>query len=177
MTEGVGVHLDRIGERAHVAGMTDPASRPNSIPWPPLLLVAAALGAIGFGRLAPLPWPGVGDLAARSIGLGIGALGVALAVWAIATMVRAGTAVRPDRGASVLVTEGPFRRFRNPIYLADTMILLGLAELSKNIWFAIFALLFAILVTWLAILPEERHLEARFGDEYRAYKERSRRWI
>ena len=57
------------------------------------------------------------------------------------------------------------------------MILLGLAEVTKNIWFAILAPLFAILVTWLAIIPEERHLEARFGDAYRSYKERSRRWI
>lgn len=128
-------------------------------------------------RLSPLRWPGVDDLAARSIGLGIGALGLLLAAWAIASMVRAGTAVRPDRGASVLVTTGPFLRFRNPIYLADVMILLGLAEATKNIWFAVLAPLFAILVTWLAILPEERHLEARFGEDYRAYKERSRRWI
>jgi protein-S-isoprenylcysteine O-methyltransferase Ste14 len=157
--------------------MSDPAKRPNSVPWPPLLLVGAAGGAVVCGRLIPLPWPGIADPMARAIGLGIGALGLLLAVWAIVTMVRAGTAVRPDRGASVLVTSGPFVRFRNPIYLADTMILLGLAEVTKNAWFVIFALLFAILVTWLAILPEERHLEARFGEAYRAYKERSRRWI
>lgn len=157
--------------------MIDPTTRPSSIPWPPLLLAAAAAGAVAMGRVRPLGWPGVDDLAARTIGLGIGALGLLLAAWAIVTMARAGTAVRPDRGADVLVTSGPFQRFRNPIYLADTMILLGLAELTKNIWFAIFAVLFAILVTWLAILPDERHLEARFGEAYRAYKERSRRWI
>jgi len=157
--------------------MSDPASRPNTIPWPPLLLVAAVACSVLLGRVYPLRWPGVDDFAARSIGLGIGALGVLLAVWAIWTMVRAGTAVRPDRGASVLVTTGPFVRFRNPIYLADTMILLGLAEATKNIWFAILAPVFVIVVTWLAILPEERHLEARFGEAYRAYKERSRRWI
>ena len=57
------------------------------------------------------------------------------------------------------------------------MILLGAAELTKNIWFVVCAALFAILVTVLAILPEERHLEARFGDDYREYKSRSRRWL
>jgi protein-S-isoprenylcysteine O-methyltransferase Ste14 len=41
----------------------------------------------------------------------------------------------------------------------------------------ILALPFAVLVTWLAILPEERHLEERFGDAYRDYKARTRRWI
>jgi protein-S-isoprenylcysteine O-methyltransferase Ste14 len=49
--------------------------------------------------------------------------------------------------------------------------------MTKNIWFAILALLYAALVTWLAILPEERHLEAKFGDAYRAYKATTRRWI
>ena len=60
---------------------------------------------------------------------------------------------------------------------ADVMILLGAAELSKNIWFVIGAAVFGVLVTVLAILPEERHLEARFGDAYRNYKQRSRRWL
>ncbi len=157
--------------------MTDPAQSPNTIPWPPLLLVATAATGVLFGRIHPIRWPGLDDTAARAIGLGIGVLGIALAVWAILTMLRARTAVRPDRAATTLVTWGPFARFRNPIYLADVLILLGLAELTKNVWLVAGALLFAILVTWLAILPEERHLEARFGDAYMAYKERSRRWI
>ncbi len=66
---------------------------------------------------------------------------------------------------------------RNPIYIADVLMLLGVAELTKNVWFAIFAVAFVPLVTWLAILPEERHLEDRFGDTYRAYKASTRRWF
>jgi protein-S-isoprenylcysteine O-methyltransferase Ste14 len=54
---------------------------------------------------------------------------------------------------------------------------IGLAELAKNVWIAVLAIPFAILVTWLAILPEEVHLEARFGDAFRDYKARTRRWI
>jgi protein-S-isoprenylcysteine O-methyltransferase Ste14 len=75
------------------------------------------------------------------------------------------------------VTTGPFQRFRNPIYLAHVMILLWLAEYSKNPWFILAAFVHAILVTTLAIIPEERHLEARFGEAYTEYKARSRRWI
>lgn len=157
--------------------MTEKPSRPSSIPWPPILLIGAVCMAWGLGRVLPVRWPGLNDLPARSIGLGVGALGILLAVWAVITLVRAKTTVRPDAAASVLVTTGPFARFRNPIYLADAMILLGLAEVTKNIWFAAVAPLFAILVTWLAIIPEERHLEERFGEAYRAYRERSRRWI
>ena len=156
---------------------TDPTSRPSDIPWPPLLLLTALVAAWLLGRAWPLPWPGLDDLPARVIGYGVGLAGIALAAWAIVTLARAGTTVRPDRGSDTLVTTGPYARWRNPIYLADAMILLGLAELSHNIWLAILTPVFAAAVTWLAILPEERHLETRFGDAYLAYKTRARRWL
>lgn len=168
--------LDRLNAAATLWRMT-PTTAPSRIPWPPILLIAIVLAAVAMARLLPVSWPGVHDLPARVIGIGLGLSGLGLAGWAIQTLVKARTTVRPDRATSVLVTSGPFVRFRNPIYLADVLILLGLAELTKNIWLVIGAGLFAVLVTWLAILPEERHLEATFGDAYRAYKARSRRWV
>ena len=101
------------------------------------------IASIALGYLAPLGWPGTDDLAARTIGLTIGAAGVALLVWAIMTLRRHGTTVLPDVGATALVTDGPYWRYRNPIYLADAMILLGIAELTKNIWFVVAAAAFA----------------------------------
>ena len=151
--------------------------RPSAIPWPPIILVAAILAAILLGRLMPLTWPGLDDTPARIIGLSIGALGIALIAWSGWTMHRARTTILPHRGSDALVTAGPFWRFRNPIYLGDTMIILSLAELTKNVWFVPAAIAFALLVTFLAILPEERYLEARFGDAYRTFKARSRRWL
>lgn len=153
------------------------ADRPSSVPWPPILLIMLAVSAWLLGRTYPIAWPGLDDTAARVIGLGIGLGGIVLAVWAVWTMHQARTSIRPDRGAAHLVTSGPFQRFRNPIYLADVMILLGVAELTKNVWFVAAAAVFGVLVTWLAILPEERHLERQFGDDYRTYKARSRRWL
>jgi protein-S-isoprenylcysteine O-methyltransferase Ste14 len=155
----------------------DIGERPSATPWPPIILASLVAAAIALGYLTPLPWPGLDDAAARMIGLGIGAAGVALLVWAIATLRSHGTTLLPDAGATHLVTSGPYRRFRNPIYLADAMIILGVAELTKNIWLVIAAALFAALVTWLAILPEERHLARRFGQAYLDYKAKSRRWI
>ena len=151
--------------------------RPSSVPWPPILLVAVIVLASSFNQLMPIPWPGQNDIAARVIGLAIGAGGILLAVWSISTLHRAKTTIKPHKGSDHLVTNGPFTRFRNPIYLADVMILLGLAELTNNIWFAAAAALFGVLVTWLAILPEERYLQSRFGDAYSTYKARSRRWL
>jgi protein-S-isoprenylcysteine O-methyltransferase Ste14 len=140
-----------------------------------LVLVIAV--ALVLARAWPLAWPGVDDSAARSVGLALGGGGVLLAGWAAWTLYRAGTTIMPHRASDALVTTGPFARLRNPIYVADVMILFGVAELTKNIWFVIGAAVFAVLVTFLAILPEERHLEARFGDAYRDYKARSRRWL
>lgn len=155
----------------------DSADRPSHVPWPPLLLAGGVVAALALGHLAPVSWPGLDDAPAHAIGLGIGAAGIALLVVSILTLRRHGTTVRPDAAADSLVTTGPYRRFRNPIYLADCLILLGLAEVTKNVWFVAAAALFAVLVTWLAILPEERYLQRRFGAAYLDYKAKSRRWI
>jgi len=155
----------------------DTGDRPSTVPWPPILLVGVIVAAIALGYFAPLPWPGLDDAPAHGIGLAIGAGGLVLLVWALLTLRSHGTTMLPDVGASHLVTTGPYRRFRNPIYLADAMLLLGVAELTKNVWLVVAAAVFAILVTFLAILPEERHLERRFGRSYLEYKSKSRRWI
>lgn len=151
--------------------------RPSRFPWPPVLLAAIVVAAWVAQTIVPLPWPGVGDTASRIAGLGLGAAGLLLMIWAVITLRRAGTTVMPNAAAARLVTDGPFRYRRNPIYLADMLILLGIAELMRNVWLVLLTPVFGLLVTWLAILPEEQHLEARFGDAYRAYKERTRRLI
>ena len=163
-----------------VESMTQPNASPTplpGIPWPPILLACAVVGAFGLGRAIPLAWPGVDDAATQLVGYAFGLAGMALLVWSVVTLQRHGTTVRPDRPASTLVTDGPFRFRRNPIYLAHLLILLGMAELTKNVWFAILVVPYALLITWLAIGPEERHLEDQFGDAYRDYKERTRRLL
>ena len=151
--------------------------RPTTIPWPPVLIVAFIAAALSMGRVLPLPWPGLDDLGARIVGLAFGAAGLALMAWGFVTLLRAGTTFMPNRRVDRLVTEGAFGFRRNPIYMGEVLLFLGLAELTHNIWFAIAAPLFAIAIQVLAILPEERHLEERFGQAYLDYKERTRRWF
>lgn len=151
--------------------------RPSAFPWPPVLWFGAMALAWAAQQVWPVAWPGVDDRAAHTVGWGLGIGGLGLFIWAFMTLRAAGTTILPDKGSDVLVTAGPFRRLRNPIYLAQVMILLWLAEVSKNPWFLLFAVVHGILLTALAIIPEERHLEARFGDAYADYKARSRRWI
>jgi protein-S-isoprenylcysteine O-methyltransferase Ste14 len=156
---------------------TPTTSRPSAIPWPPVLFVATLVLGWLAGRLYPLPWPGYNDPPARVIGYGLGVAGIALMVWGLITLSRAGTTVLPNKGADQLVTDGPFRFRRHPIYIADALILLGLAQVTLNIWLAILAPVFAVAVFKLAIEPEERHLEERFGQAYLDYKERTRAWF
>jgi protein-S-isoprenylcysteine O-methyltransferase Ste14 len=156
---------------------TPQADRPAAVPWPPILIGAVLAAGAMLGRLCPLAWPGMDDLPARIIGYGIGAAGIALMAWGFLSLQRGGTTVLPNRRADRLVTEGAFRFRRNPIYMGEVLVFLGLAELTHNIWFAILAPLFAIALYGLAIRPEERHLETRFGQAYLDYKERTRRWF
>jgi protein-S-isoprenylcysteine O-methyltransferase Ste14 len=162
--------------------MTEKTDAPETIaasafPWPPVLFIALVAAAVFATRFWPLPWPGINDASAHWVGLSFGAAGIVLILWAVATLRKHGTTFMPDRPASVLVTTGPFTRFRNPIYLGDALLILGIAEITKSIWFVAAAFAFGVLVTVLQIVPEERYLESKFGDAYIDYKSRTRRWI
>lgn len=117
------------------------------------------------------------DTPARILGYAFGIMGIALSAWALATLMRARANIMPHRAASRLVTAGPYRIWRHPLYMSEVLMLLGLAQLTYNIWFVIAGILFAIAVRALAIVPEERHLEALFGVEYESYQARTRRWF
>lgn len=156
---------------------SDAADRPNRIAWPPILFSAAILGALAAGWAFPVPWPGLDDTPARIVGLGFGVAGLVLLFWATFTLWKEGTTFLPHQRSTRLVTHGPFALRRNPIYLAEAFLLLGAAAVTMNVWFVGAAGLFAVFITWLAILPEERHLEAVFGQTYLDYKARVRRLI
>jgi len=158
--------------------MNDVTARPNSLPWPPIIYLAAIAVSFLLAAFFPLPWfaqPLSGILSA--IGWLMIAAFVALNISAIRAMRRAGTTVRPDRGTDHLVMEGPFSFTRNPLYLAGTTLVLGIGLVSGIAWFLLLAVLAAFAVQKLAIEREERHLQARFGKTYVDYAERVRRWI
>ena len=77
----------------------------------------------------------------------------------------------------ILITHGPFAYSRNPMFLADTCILLGWAIFYGSVVVLILAVVGWTLLNYLKVPQEERGLEARFGDAYRAYRRRVPRWI
>ena len=158
--------------------MNDVTARPNSLPWPPIIFLAAIAISVLSNVFYPLPWIGQ-PLSGILFVLGwlMIAAFVALNISAILAMRRAGTTVRPDRGTDHLVTDGPFSFTRNPLYLAGTMLVLGIGLVSGIVWFLLLAILAAFTVQKLTIEREERHLQARFGETYLDYVRRVRRWI
>lgn len=158
--------------------MNDVTARPNSLPWPPIVYLAAIAVSVLLDVVYPLPWlaPPLSGIF-LVIGWLMIAASVALNVAAMRAMRRAGTTVRPDRATDHLVTEGPFSFTRNPLYVAGTMLILGIGLVSGIVWFLPLAVVAAVAVQKLAIEPEERHLQARFGTMYLDYARRVRRWI
>jgi protein-S-isoprenylcysteine O-methyltransferase Ste14 len=158
--------------------MNDVMARPNSLPWPPIIILAAIAISLLLNVVYPLPWFGQPLSSILSVlGWLMIAAFVALNISAIRAMRRAGTTVRPDRGTDHLVTDGAFAFTRNPLYVAGTGLVLGIGLASGIVWCVLLAVVAAFAVQKLAIEREERHLQARFGETYMDYARRVRRWI
>ena len=142
---------------------------------PPFYALAVALAIYALHRYLPISI----DPAIARWGWLLSLLGVALTAWAGATFRRAHTTINPTvpSKASRLVTHGPFRFTRNPMYLGFALMLTGWA-LWLNNWAGFLGIpLFVAVVTVLQIAPEERALQDRFGEEYASYRQRVNRWL
>jgi protein-S-isoprenylcysteine O-methyltransferase Ste14 len=104
-------------------------------------------------------------------------IAAAIGLWALVLMLRARTGIIPHHPATALIKTGPFRISRNPLYVTIILSYLG-AAWWIDVAAAVALLPFAIVVLQLLVIRrEEAYLERRFGDDYRRYRERVRRWI
>lgn len=154
----------------------DENDAPNRWPWPPMLYGGAILAALLLERNVLATSHGGGFALAVLGGLAIAA-GLTLELGTAWTIRRAKTTIMPHRAASHLVTWGPFRISRNPIYLGNTFLLVGLGLVFDNLWLVGLAFVAAAATQKLAIEREERHLARKFGAEWEAYAGRVRRWV
>ena len=158
--------------------MSNELDAPSAFPWPPLLLAGVVGSALAVDRwLMPLPLPFAELTAVRAAGLVILLSSVALLVWAAVEFQRHDTTIRPDRESRALITSGPFAWSRNPIYLAEIVALLGAALVFNKLMLALGAPVFGVLVTALAVRPEEDVLKRKFGLAYEDYCHHVRRWL
>jgi protein-S-isoprenylcysteine O-methyltransferase Ste14 len=142
---------------------------------PPILL-AAALGA-GSATAALFPVRLLPTGAAITIGLGAIAASLVLVGFAFREIHRAKTAFDVRKPTTAIVTTGVFRFTRNPVYLSMMLLYVGAAFLANLPWTLLLAIPTGSVLCMAAIKPEERYLDAKFGDDYRAYRARTPRWI
>lgn len=144
----------------------------KEVDFPPVWLAGFALLGGVIGRLFP-----VQTVVNHPLGLFLIIIGLLLMIVAAAQMMGARTSVIPRRDPDALVMNGVFRISRNPIYLADALLLAGL-YLS---WDALIALpLVAVFMRVIAkrfILDEEARLSRLFGEAYEDYTTKVRRWV
>jgi protein-S-isoprenylcysteine O-methyltransferase Ste14 len=153
------------------------ASKWLLIPPPPLFAAAFVAGMLADKVVALPPAPAWLHAASRAGGIGLMALAVLLLAPAPLLFLRHRTTIVPHRAARQLVTAGPYRFTRNPMYLGLTLAYVGIALSLGRAW----PLLFLLLPLWVLnekIIPfEEANLARLFGDPYREYQQRVRRWI
>ena len=166
------MEIDPAGQRATGIGTAGVIARP------PLLFLAALLIGFVTDRLLPLPFPVPRiDLVHWIIAGSLILIGLALAAAGIRNFSRAGTPVRSIKPTRALVTTGIHGWTRNPIYLGMFLLYGGIGIAARSPWIVILTLPLAITMRYGVVGREEAYLERQFGDAYRDYKVRVRRWL
>ncbi|NIA69607.1 isoprenylcysteine carboxylmethyltransferase family protein [Pelagibius litoralis] len=148
------------------------------IAHPPVLYLGFLLAGLAADRLLGLPaLPYLAGDLGFSLGTASGLAGLALLFAAAARFIKAGTNIPTSRPSTALVTGGLYRFSRNPIYLGLTLIYLGLTLGLASLAALLFLPLLLAVMQVGVIQREERYLEAKFGEPYRAYKQKVRRWL
>jgi protein-S-isoprenylcysteine O-methyltransferase Ste14 len=145
------------------------------VPW---VFVLTYLVGVAF----EIAWPfqvrvGVRPRVALAAGGAVFAVGAFIAGWGLLTFRRARTTTVPGRVSSQLVTWGPYRFSRNPMYVGLVVAYLGEAVILRQIWPVALLPLTVAYVNWGVIPVEQSKLEEAFGEQYVQYRERVRRWL
>jgi len=144
---------------------------------PPFVYLASLLLGIVFRYVvAPFPIP-VNRYVGLAGGVALFLAGLWLNFGAWTFFKRAGQDPKPWTPSPELVLCGPYRFTRNPMYVGMTCMQLGLGLALDNLWIGLLAPFSLLVVHFLAVLPEEKYLSEKFGDSYRAYLIRVRRYI
>ena len=151
---------------------------PGVIARPPFLFLAALLLGFVLDRLLPLSFavPG-GDLVHWVVGGSLILIGLGLAAAGIGNFSRAATPVPTNQPTRALVTSGIHGWTRNPIYLGMFFVYGGIGIAARSPWTLVLTLPLAVTIRYGVVAREEAYLERRFGDAYRDYKTRVRRWL
>ena len=144
---------------------------------PPTVFLSAFL----MGFVLRVFLGGALDFMPRVFAEGVGYLlliaSLVLITSAVSAFAEGGETLRPATPSNQLFTGGPFRFSRNPIYLAMVLFGIGLGVMTLNLWTMVLSVIAGVIVNFLVIPREEEYLARRFGEDYRLYKSKVRRWI
>lgn len=149
--------------------------KPGVIMLPPILYGIGLAAVLALRWLWPLPIAESG--VPFWLGLSLLVLGGALGIWGQTIMGTARTNVSPSLPTTAIVTSGPFRISRNPLYLALNLLFVGLTVAINTYWGLVALLVLLPLLHFGVVLREERYLERKFGEIYLRYKVRVRRYL
>lgn len=148
---------------------------PGVIAPPPLIYAAALATGLLANRRYRIPF--LPRLLTRTLGWPLVIGGIAIGFLGSREMRRVETNMDPYKPTTAIVSDGPFRFTRNPLYLSMTLIYCGITALANALPAALLLPAVLYLMRRGVIEREERYLERKFGDEYLQYKARTPRWI
>ena len=142
---------------------------------PPVIFIVALVIGFGIDLIYPLPTMSLG----LQLGVGVASViaGVLLIRSSMACIEHAGTTYNPFSASTALVTSGIYRYTRNPGYLGLAMIQLGLGLMFDSPWILLATIVAVMVTNQFVIKLEEEKLGRAFGEDYRNYLTRVRRWI
>jgi protein-S-isoprenylcysteine O-methyltransferase Ste14 len=145
---------------------------------PPLLFLGTIVAGLLLSLALPIgPALGSANELAVVVGLIFVVLGFALAAFSVRTFTRAGADVVPGKPATTLVTKGPYRVTRNPIYIGFTLLYFGIAILATSVWMLLLLVPLLIILQKGVVEREEVYLDSKFGEAYQKYQARVPRWL
>jgi protein-S-isoprenylcysteine O-methyltransferase Ste14 len=156
--------------------MTADKDAPDVVIHPPFALALALIASFGLNWLYPLPFVHA-PLPRTMTGIVLIAAGLLLVAWSGRTFRKARTKILTSQPATAIVSTGPYRFSRNPIYIGMFLMLAGLAIGFDTLWFLAAGIALYVVVRFGVIAREEAYLERKFRAVYLDYKARVRRWL
>ena len=144
------------------------------VPW---VFVLAYLAGVVLEKLIPLHLSTALPSSTYIAGVVLFAIGAVIAGWSWVIFHRAGTTRVPGEASSTLVTWGPYRFSRNPMYVGLVFAYLGEAGMLRQVWPVLLLPVVLAHLNWTVIPLEEFRLREAFGDTYDQYRHRTRRWM
>jgi protein-S-isoprenylcysteine O-methyltransferase Ste14 len=133
--------------------MNDTTDNAQVIIPPPIALGLTIVTGLTLNWLVPLPFLPA-ELPARWLGVTAFVLALALVVWAIVTITRAGSNVPTNLPTTTIVESGPYRFTRNPIYFGMFLGLIGLAIAFDNLWLLVMLVPFVLVIRYGVVVRE-----------------------